>query len=141
MHGTVRDHMVMTLLVSDGISVPVPVELGYDAADPFAVALTFHLPDEGPVSWCFARELLLDGISRPCGEGDVHVHPLGGDLSDVCIRLHSPDGDALLRAAAPPLIAFLARSDIVVPMGAELPAEDIDAEFQRMLGQGRESAG
>ncbi|MEV0533057.1 SsgA family sporulation/cell division regulator [Kitasatospora sp. NPDC050463] len=133
-HSTVQGYLVMRLVVSAELSFRIVVDLEYDPADPYAVRLTFHLPGDAPVTWVFARELLLDGIGRPAGEGDVHVHPVGGELSEVCIVLHSPAGDALLRSSAPPLIAFLARTDRLVPMGQELTGGEIDAQLADILG-------
>jgi hypothetical protein len=136
MHSTVQGNVVMHLVVSNELSFRILVDLEYDALDPYAVRFTFHLPGDAPVTWVFARELLLDGISRPTGEGDVHVHPVGGELADVCIVLHSPEGAARLRASAPPLIAFLARTDRLVPMGQELTGGEIDAQLADILSQG-----
>ncbi|MFF1905070.1 SsgA family sporulation/cell division regulator [Kitasatospora sp. NPDC058218] len=132
-HSTVQGHLVMNLVVSTELSFRIVVDLEYDPADPYAVRFTFHLPGDAPVTWVFARELLLDGISRPAGEGDVHVHPVGGELSEVCVVLHASEGDALLRASAPPLIAFLARTDRLVPMGQELTGGEIDAQLADIL--------
>ncbi|MFF1869364.1 SsgA family sporulation/cell division regulator [Streptomyces sp. CB03911] len=141
MHSTVQGHVVMNLVVSNELSFRIMVDLEYDPGDPYAVRFTFHLPGDAPVTWVFARELLLDGISRPTGEGDVHIHPVGGEeLSDVCIVLHSPEGDALLRASAPPLIAFLTRADRLVPMGEELTGGELEAELADIL-KGCENAG
>ncbi|MFG2819529.1 SsgA family sporulation/cell division regulator [Kitasatospora sp. NPDC048365] len=142
MHSTVQAHMVMHLVASTELSFRIVVDLEYDADDPFAVALTFHLPGDAPVTWVFARELMVDGISRPTGEGDVHIHPLGDDLGEVCIVLHSTEGDAMLRAAAAPLIAFLARTDRIVPMGQELSGGELDAQLASILSApGCENAG
>lgn len=141
MHSTVQGHVVMNLLVSQELSFRIVVDLDYDPVDPFAVRCTFHLPGDEPVVWVFARELLLDGISRPTGEGDVHIHPVGEELSEVCVVLHSPDGDARLRAAAPPLIAFLARTDRLVPMGQELTGRELDDQLADILTRGCEKRG
>ncbi|WP_316522126.1 SsgA family sporulation/cell division regulator [Kitasatospora brasiliensis] len=139
-HSTVQGHLVMNLVVSHELSFRLLVDLGYEADDPYAVRLTFHLPGDAPVTWYFARELLLDGISGPTGEGDVHVRPVGEELSEVCIVLRSPDGDAVLRASSAPLIAFLSRTDRLVPMGEEFTGRDIDAQLAALL-RGRENAG
>ncbi|MEV7783036.1 SsgA family sporulation/cell division regulator [Kitasatospora sp. NPDC088351] len=139
-HTTVQGHLVMNLVASNELSFRIVVDLAYDPIDPYAVRFTFHLPGDEPVTWVFARELLLDGISRPAGEGDVHIHPVSGELSEVCIVLHSPDGDALLRASAAPLIAFLARTDRLVPMGQEITGGELDAELADIL-RGCENAG
>ncbi|GAA3362487.1 hypothetical protein GCM10017744_053400 [Streptomyces antimycoticus] len=75
MRDTVQAEVTMTFLVSQDLSFRIPVELSYDSSDPYAVEITFHLPGDAPVSWAFARELLLDGLSRPTGEGDVRIAP------------------------------------------------------------------
>ncbi|MFD7642819.1 SsgA family sporulation/cell division regulator [Kitasatospora sp. NPDC059795] len=140
MHSTVRAHMAMHLVVSSELSFRIAVDLDYDGGDPFAVRLTFHLPGDEPVTWVFARELLVDGIGGASGEGDVLIHPVGEDLSQVDLVLRSPDGDARMRAAAPPLLAFLARTDLVVPMGQETAAGDLAQELAGILSAtGRES--
>ncbi|MFC5642953.1 MULTISPECIES: SsgA family sporulation/cell division regulator [Kitasatospora] len=142
MHNTVQAHVVMHLVVSDELSFRILVDLEYDAEDPYAVAFTFHLPGDAPVTWVFARELLVDGISRPTGEGDVHIHPVGEELGEVAIVLHSPEGDARMRAGVPPLIAFLARTDRVVPMGQETIGVELDTQLASILAApGRENAG
>ncbi|QKW20813.1 SsgA family sporulation/cell division regulator [Kitasatospora sp. NA04385] len=142
MHSTVQARMAMHLVVSSELSFRIVVDLDYDGDDPFAVRSTFHLPGDEPVTWVFARELLVDGISRPTGEGDVHIHPVGDDLDEVCIVLRSPQGDALMRAAAPPLLAFLARTDRLVPMGQELSGGELDEELASILSTtGHENAG
>ncbi|MFI6847167.1 SsgA family sporulation/cell division regulator [Kitasatospora sp. NBC_00085] len=132
-HSTIQGHLLMNLVVSPELSFRIVVDLGYDPVDPYALRCTFHLPGDEPVTWVFARELLLDGISGPAGEGDVHIHPVGEELSEVCIVLHSPGGDAVLRASAPPLIAFLARTDRLVPMGQELTGGELDAQLADIL--------
>ncbi|MFD5462053.1 SsgA family sporulation/cell division regulator [Kitasatospora sp. NPDC127059] len=132
-HSTVQGHLVMNLVVSPELSFSLVVDLAYEPGDPYAVRCTFHLPGDAPVTWVFARELLLDGLSGPAGEGDVRIHPVGGELSEVSIELHSPNGEALLRAPAPPLIAFLARTDRLVPMGQELTGRELDAQLADIL--------
>ncbi|MBD0691954.1 regulator [Streptomyces sp. CBMA123] len=125
--------MVMNLVVSPDLSFSIVVDLAYEAGDPYAIRCTFHLPGDAPVTWVFARELLLDGLSGPSGEGDVHIHPVGEELSEVRIALHSPHGDALLSAPTPPLLAFLARTDRLVPMGQELIGRELDAQLADIL--------
>jgi hypothetical protein len=138
MQSLVKGQLVMSLLVSDDLAFDTHVELVYDPSDPFAVRLTFHLPGDPPVTWVFGRELLLDGITRPTGEGDVRVVPVPGtdeDFMDVCIELHSPDGMAVLRSPAIPLISFLGRTDRVLPMGQEHTAADLDRQLELILGR------
>lgn len=134
MTDTVQAEVIMSFLVSEELAFRIPVELDFDAADPYAVRLTFDLPGDVPVTWAFSRELLLDGLSRPSGEGDVRVEPAsGGHLSDVFISLQVGAERALFRVSAPPLVAFLDRTDRLVPLGAEEVCETLDAVLDRIL--------
>jgi Streptomyces sporulation and cell division protein, SsgA len=128
--------LVMSLQVTSELAFDVDVRLRYDPADPYAVQLTFHLPGDPPVNWVFARELLLDGISRSTGEGDIVIEPVPGqdpDFQDVRIRLRSPAGEAVLYSPALPLIAFLGRTDRLLPMGHEQTVSDLDTALELIL--------
>ncbi|MEU7555972.1 SsgA family sporulation/cell division regulator [Streptomyces sp. NPDC044571] len=136
MRESVQAEVMMSFLVSEELSFRIPVELGYDARDPYAVRLTFHLPGDAPVTWAFGRELLLDGINKPCGDGDVHIAPIDPDeLSDVHIRLHVGPDRALFRAGAAPLVAFLDRTDRLVPLGQERSLGDFEGDLDQALGK------
>lgn len=88
MRDSVQAEVMMSFLVSEELSFRIPVELRYETCDPYAVRLTFHLPGDAPVTWAFGRELLIDGVGRPCGEGDVHIAPADAEvLGEVLIRL------------------------------------------------------
>ncbi|WP_031077004.1 SsgA family sporulation/cell division regulator [Streptomyces sp. NRRL WC-3742] len=130
---TVQGHLAMGLVVSPELTFSIVVDLEYDPGDPYAVRFTFHLPGDHPVTWVFARELVVDGLTRPSGEGDVHIRPLGGEPGEVCLVLRAPGGDAMLRSSAAPLIAFLARTDRLVPMGQEITTRELDAQLADIL--------
>ena len=124
----------MSFLVSEELSFRIPVELRYETCDPYAVRLTFHLPGDAPVTWAFGRELLIDGVGRPCGEGDVRVSPAEPDsLGEVLIRLQVGCDQALFRSSTAPLIAFLDRTDKLVPLGQEGSLADFDAHLDEAL--------
>ncbi|GGQ93247.1 MULTISPECIES: SsgA family sporulation/cell division regulator [Streptomyces] len=130
----VQAEVMMSFLVSDELSFRIPVELGYETCDPYAVRLTFHLPGDAPVTWAFGRELLIDGVGRPCGEGDVRVAPLDpGSLGEVLIRLQVGGDQAVFRSSAAPLVAFLDRTDKLVPLGQEGALADFDAHLDEAL--------
>ncbi|MGW8973423.1 SsgA family sporulation/cell division regulator [Streptomyces platensis] len=120
MHTVVERELELGLVLSPEQSIPVPARLRYRTDDPYAVHVTFHIGSDAPVSWTFARELLVEGVFRPCGDGDVRVWPTKLDgRSLVCIALDSPDGQALLEAPAPAVSAWLERTLRVVPPGSE----------------------
>lgn len=136
MRESVQAEVLMSFVVSEELSFRIPVELGYERRDPFAVRMTFHLPGDAPVTWAFGRELLLDGINTPSGEGDVRIEPADGEeLSDVSIRLRVGDDQAVFRASAPPLIAFLDRTDRLVPLGQESTLGDFGDDLEAALGR------
>lgn len=125
---------MMSFLVSEELSFRIPVELRYETCDPYAVRLTFHLPGDAPVTWAFGRELLIDGVGRPCGEGDVHIAPADSEvLGEVLIRLQVGGDQAVFRSSAPPLVAFLDRTDKLVPLGQEGSLADFDAHLDEAL--------
>ncbi|MDQ1069345.1 SsgA family sporulation/cell division regulator [Streptomyces canus] len=134
MRESVQAEVMMSFLVSEELSFRIPVELRYEACDPYAVRLTFHLPGDDPVTWAFGRELLIDGVGRPCGEGDVRVSPAGSDLlGDVLIRLQVGGDHALFRSSTAPVIAFLDRTDKLVPLGQETALADFDTHLDEAL--------
>ncbi|RFU82540.1 SsgA family sporulation/cell division regulator [Streptomyces triticagri] len=135
MQESVQAEVMMSFLVSEELSFRIPVELRYEACDPYAVRLTFHLPGDAPVTWVFSRELLVDGINGPCGEGDVHIAPHGAQLTDAVIRLQVGADQALFRAGIAPLIAFLDRTDKIVPLGQEATLADFDSHLDDELGR------
>jgi hypothetical protein len=134
MRESVQAEVMMSFLVSEELSFRIPVELRYETCDPYAVRLTFHLPGDAPVTWAFGRELLIDGVGMPCGDGDVRIAPTGtGSLSEVLIRLQVGGDRALFRSSTAPLVAFLDRTDKLVPLGQEGALADFDAHLDEAL--------
>ncbi|CAM5329597.1 MULTISPECIES: SsgA family sporulation/cell division regulator [Streptomyces] len=140
MTDTVQAEVIMSFLVSEELAFRIPVELFFDSADPYAVSFTFDLPGDAPVTWAFSRELLLDGLSKPSGEGDVRIGPASSEhLSDVFIGLQVGDERALFRAGAPPLVAFLDRTDRLVPIGEEEVCDTLDSTLDRILSEAQKA--
>ncbi|RZB17199.1 SsgA family sporulation/cell division regulator [Streptomyces sp. F001] len=134
MHTVVERELEMRLVLSPERSVPVAARLGYRSDDPYAVHITFHIDSDQPVNWTFARELLVEGVFRPCGRGDVRVWPSKANgRSVVLIALSSPDGDALLHAPAAQVSAWLERTLRVVPPGSEGAQLGLDDGLAELL--------
>ncbi|MFB7593133.1 SsgA family sporulation/cell division regulator [Streptomyces sp. NPDC056160] len=134
MRESVQAEVMMSFLVSEELSFRIPVELRYETCDPYAVRLTFHLPGDAPVTWAFGRELLVDGVGRPCGDGDVRIAPAESDsLAEVLIRLQVGVDRALFRSSTASLVAFLDRTDKLVPLGQEGALADFDAHLDEAL--------
>ncbi|GAA1231790.1 SsgA family sporulation/cell division regulator [Streptomyces sp. NBC_00117] len=134
MHTVVERELGLRLVLSPERSIPVPARLTYRTDDPYAVHIAFHIGSEHPVNWTFARELLVEGVFRPCGHGDVRVWPTKVDRrSVVLMALSSPDGDALLEAPAAAVSAWLERTLRVVPPGSESERLGIDDGLAELL--------
>ncbi|MET7481173.1 SsgA family sporulation/cell division regulator [Streptomyces sp. NPDC005648] len=137
MHYTVVEReLELKLILSPERGIPVPARLSYRTDDPYAVHISFHINSEHPVNWTFARELLVEGVFRPCGHGDVRVWPTKTDgRSVVLMALSSPDGDALLEAPSVQVSAWLERTLRVVPPGTEGEQLGIDDALDQLLAQ------
>ncbi|MDT9689292.1 SsgA family sporulation/cell division regulator [Streptomyces sp. P9(2023)] len=130
----VERELELKLVLSPERSIPVPARLAYRTTDPYAVHITFHIGSEYPVNWTFARELLVEGIFRPCGHGDVRIWPTKVDGRNVVLMaLSSPDGDALLEAPSAQVSAWLERTLRAVPPGTESEQLGIDDGLAELL--------
>ncbi|MEU6286930.1 SsgA family sporulation/cell division regulator [Streptomyces sp. NPDC005047] len=137
MHPTVVEReMELRLILSPERGIAVPALLGYRTDDPYAVHITFHIDSGHPVHWTFARELLVEGVFRPSGHGDVRVWPSKAEgRSVVLMALSSPDGDALLEAPTAQVSAWLERTLRAVPPGTEGGQLGIDDGLAELLAR------
>ncbi|MYV55840.1 SsgA family sporulation/cell division regulator [Streptomyces sp. SID3212] len=134
MHTVVERELELNLVLSPERSIPVPARLTYRTDDPCAVHIAFHIGSEAPVHWTFARELLVEGIFRPCGHGDVRIWPTKfAGRSVLCVALTSPDGDALLEAPAVAVSAWVERTLRIVPPGTECERLGIEEGLAGLL--------
>jgi len=125
---TITQRLMVDLRTAQGHTIPIILELGYAAGDPYTVGMSFH-PDDRPVRWDFARELLSDGLHEPSGDGDVHVWPCLDDhgRAIVVVELCSPNGDALVEIRLGDAVDFVDRMHALVPAGDEPTCLDVDA--------------
>jgi hypothetical protein len=136
MHTVVERELELYLVLSPERSIAVPARLAYRTADPYAVHITFHTASEHPVDWTFARELLVEGVFRPCGHGDVRIRPATGEGRNVILlELSSPDGEALLEVSSAAVSAWLERTLRVVPPGTESERLGIDGALAELLAR------
>lgn len=144
MHTVVERELDLQLVLSPDLGIPVPARLTYRTDDPYAVHITFHIGSDNPVKWAFARELLVEGVFRPSGYGDVRIRPAKVEDRDdadpdadadsvVLIALSSPDGDALLEAPPAVVSGWLERTLRAVPQGSESEHIDIDDGLAKLL--------
>ncbi|MCG7207015.1 MULTISPECIES: SsgA family sporulation/cell division regulator [Streptomyces] len=135
-HTVVERELELRLILSPERSIQVPARLSYRSADPYAVHVGFHINSECPVHWTFARDLLVEGVFRPSGHGDVRVWPTRSEgRSVVLMALSSPDGDALLEAPTAQVSAWLERTLRAVPPGTEGARLGIDDALDQLLAR------
>ncbi|MFH8972940.1 SsgA family sporulation/cell division regulator [Streptomyces sp. NPDC017890] len=128
--------MELRLVLSPERGIPVPALLRYRTDDPYAVHITFHIGSGRPVHWTFARDLLVEGVFRPCGHGDVRVWPTkAAGRGVVLMALSGPGGDALLEAPAAQVSAWLERTLRAVPPGTEDGQRGLDDGLAELLAR------
>lgn len=117
-----------------GESTALEADLVFDPADPFAVTMVFRTGVQ-EVRWTFGRELLVEGLYEPTGDGDVHVWPcLSSDGSAVVIvELCSPDGELLVQAGSRAVNTFVGKMLASVPDGQESAFVDFDSELAHLF--------
>ncbi|WP_426570233.1 SsgA family sporulation/cell division regulator [Streptomyces canus] len=124
-------------VVSYEMFLPVSMRLRYEPSDPYVVRAAFTAVDsDETVEWIIGRDLLIDGLEGPAGEGDLRIWPDGPERCDLYILLNPPAGAALLKARAQEIQTFLQETQALVPRGAELGHIDFDASLADFLAEG-----
>ena len=121
--------------VLHGQPAPVVTRWSYSAYDPFAVSLAVRTRHDRWVEWLVGRELVIDGLDTPMGEGDVRLRPRtvqGYDIVEIEISSH--DGRAVLEVDRDLLRHFVDATLEVVPFGTEVDRIDLDDEIARITG-------
>jgi len=131
---TISAELGLRLVVPDRPAIPLVAGLCYTVEDPYAIQMAFHVADDEPVEWIFARELITVGIVRRVGEGDVQVWPNTepGERT-LSLSLSSPFGHARFEAPLSELADFLHRTYELVPAGHEGDFVDMSAELEEMF--------
>ena len=117
-----------------GESTSIDADLVFDPADPYAVTMVFRTGVQ-EVRWTFGRELLVDGLYEPTGDGDVHVWPCLSTQGRavVIIELCSPDGELLVQTSSRNVTSFVDAMLRSVPDGHESAFVDFDDELAQLL--------
>ncbi len=132
----VTAELALRMVVDTDRTVEVPCSLEYRAEEPYAVRATFRT-GAADIEWMFARDLLVEGLSSPTGEGDVVIWPENhGRTPLLLLALHSPSGQAVLEADRVVVEAFLDRTFDIVAEGAESEAVNVDRWIHAILGEG-----
>jgi hypothetical protein len=132
----VTAELSLRMVVDSDATIEVPCSLEYRSEEPYAVRATFRT-GAADIEWMFARDLLLEGLQRPSGEGDVVIWPENSGASPlVLMALNSPSGQAVLECDRPLVELFLRRTFGIVPVGEESQATDVDGWIHAILGEG-----
>lgn len=118
----------------DGKAAQIDAQLSYDPADPLAVTITFQ-DERGPIPWTFGRDLLMEGLYSPAGDGDVHIWPCLSKSGDavVMFELAARDGGVLVEIGSRQVTHFVSSTLASVPRGREAGLYDVDAALQAIL--------
>ncbi|MFE9256693.1 SsgA family sporulation/cell division regulator [Streptomyces sp. NPDC006879] len=134
---TIIEQAVQARLVAAAPKVrTVTTTLRYDRTDPYAVEMVFPAPAtlEGiELTWTFSRELLLEGLTRPTGMGDVRVRPYS--RTRTVVEFHAPEGVAVVLITSAQLRLFLDRISHLVPRGREQLHLDLDLGLAQLLDE------
>jgi hypothetical protein len=117
------------ILISDGSLPAVNAELRYYSDDPFAIQMLLSVDQSPAICWTFGRELLMTGVWMPAGIGDVQVYPTH---DGVIVELRSGGVAARLLAHTPDISAFTDRTQVLVPLGAEMDHYNLDVDLRTM---------
>lgn len=134
--------IMVRLVVAEGVDRPVLLDLSYDRADPYAVSLKFHMCTDATVRWVVGRDLLLDGLERLAGLGDVQVWPCRDPVADrvhIALCPWPKEKAVVVTVSARVLGAFLRRTLALVPSGGEECHLDMDGAVHQLLGGPGES--
>jgi len=122
--------------VLHGQPAPVVTRWTYSAADPFAVTLGVRTRSDRFVEWLVARDLVIDSLRAPVGDGDIRMSPQhvqGYDIVEIEIR--STDGRAVLEVDRDLLAEFIDASVSLVALGEESAHMDLDAEITKITSR------
>ncbi len=132
----VTAELSLRMVVDSDRTVEVPCEFEYRSDEPYAVHATFRT-GAADIEWTFARDLILEGMQRPSGEGDVVIWPEHqGTEPLILLALNSPTGQAVLECDRAHLEHFMRRSFDIVAVGDEGGGLDIDRTIHLILGGG-----
>ncbi|HEX5403098.1 MAG TPA: SsgA family sporulation/cell division regulator [Pseudonocardiaceae bacterium] len=125
---TIHHEQVAALLAAAGSDAvtPVTTRWTYESTEPYQLTVAFATERGRWVEWVFARDLLIDGMSEPTGDGDLRVRLDEEDPELLVLEIYAPSGSAIFSLELDDVEEFLARTLDVVPAGAESTHFDID---------------
>src|SRR4051794_20400850 len=130
----VKAWLTASITVAGAQPLVATARLTYDAREPYAVRLAITQRQAAPVEWIFARELLVVGLTRSAGAGDVVVMPAADSQDgELFIALTGSSGSAVVTVPSAEVEDFVIDTCLLVPLGTEFQHIDIDAALARLL--------
>ncbi|HEX4357085.1 MAG TPA: SsgA family sporulation/cell division regulator [Pseudonocardia sp.] len=119
--------------VLHGQETPLLTRWSYRADDPFAVMMSISRPSGRWIDWLLSRDLLIEGLAKPAGIGDVRLTPFTDEEFDVLeVRIGDDEGFASLEFDRDLIERFLEATFDIVPAGAESAVIDVEAEIEKI---------
>lgn len=102
-----------------GDTHPATVLLAFHRDDPFAVTADMST-GASREQWRLSREQLITALDMPVGLGDIAMESVGdGDSAVLQLTFPSHDVDVAFTIPRDVVSAFLARTQLLVPVGSE----------------------
>lgn len=136
MVSTAKRTLELRLLLGPETAIPVSGRFSYRSDRPYEVKVAFINRGRTAATWVFARELLLTGLTREIGEGDVRVWPVpesGGPHRRVHIELRTDASRCVLAVREAELRAWTQQTVAIVPPGHEDRFLELDAHLARLF--------
>ncbi|MCO1655796.1 SsgA family sporulation/cell division regulator [Pseudonocardia humida] len=119
--------------VLHGQATPIVTRWSYQACDPFAVTLAVRIQQGHWIEWLVARDLVVQALDEPAGEGDIRMTPkTASGYRIVEIEIRSTDGRAVLEVDHDLLHRFVHATLEVVALGQETAQVDLDEAIARI---------
>lgn len=121
--------------VLHGQASPIVSRWTYRADDPYAISFAVRRSTDRWVEWLVARDLVIEGLTTPCGIGDIRMRPQRVDGYDVVeIEIRSDTGSAVLEVDRDLLAHFVHGSLEIVDLGEEPDHLNLDEAIARLTG-------
>jgi hypothetical protein len=132
---TIHHEQVAALLstASSDPVTPVTTRWTYESDEPYALTVAFATDRGRWVEWVFARELLVEGLDRPAGQGDLRIRP-DEDPDLLVLEIYAPSGSAVFALDRDDTEDFLERTLELVPAGEEGTYFDVDRLLTELAG-------
>jgi len=120
--------------VLHGQAAPIVSRWTYRAQDPFAISFAVRRRSDRWVEWLVSRDLVIEGLTTPCGIGDIRMGPQRVDGYDVVeIEIRSDGGSAVLEVDRDLLAHFVNATLEIVDLGEETEHLDLDDAIARLI--------